>query len=288
MPTWTPTPTPIPTETPTPTQTPLPTFTPTEAPTPLPPTDTPTPAPLDMVHVPAGEFIMGNDEGNSDERPAHTVYLDAFYIDITEATNAQYRECVEAGECNAPLDATYYDNADYDQHPVVHVNWSDADAYCRWAGKRLPTEAEWEKAARGTDGWTYPWGNVFNKSKLNFCDVHCLYDWRDALADDGYTETSSVGSYPAGASPCGAMDMAGNVWEWVADRYNSGYYSQSPERNPQGPEFGELGPDASELGVLRGGSWQDGQRDTRCTIRFEYTLGNKYSAVGFRCAKGSL
>jgi len=239
-----------------------------------------------MVYVLPGEFIMGSDE-KENERPVHTIYLDAFYIDKTEVTNEQYRACVEAGACNAPSDITYYDNADYAKHPVVYVNWDDADAYCRWAGKRLPTEAEWEKAARGTGGWIYPWGNAFDKSKLNFCDVNCLSEWKDTSADDGYAETAPVGSFPAGASPYGALDMAGNVWEWVADRYNWDYYSRSPERNPQGPDSGELANDSSELGVLRGGSWEDGQGDIRCAFRFGYNLGNRYFAVGFRCARSS-
>jgi formylglycine-generating enzyme required for sulfatase activity len=253
----------------------------------LTPTQTPTPTPTGMAYVPPGEFIMGSDR-RLDTQPAHTVYLDAFYIDKTEVTNAQYRMCVAAGVCRTPGNTVYYDNAGYAQHPVVYVNWNDADAYCRWAGKRLPTEAEWEKAARGTDGWIYPWGNTFDGSKLNYCDQNCSEGWRDTFVDDGYADTAPVGSYPSGASPYGALDMTGNVWEWVADRYDSGYYSQSPDRNPQGPASGELAPDSSELGVLRGGSWQDGQGDLRCTVRFEYTLGNKHSAVGFRCARGSL
>jgi formylglycine-generating enzyme required for sulfatase activity len=245
---------------PRPTATPgVPTF------TPLPPTDTPIAfAPPGMVYVLAGEFIMGSDEGDSDERPVHTVYLDAFYIDKTEVTNAQYWACVEAGACDAPS-VTYYD-ANYAQHPVVFVSWNAADAYCRWAGKRLPTEAEWEKAARGTDGRTYPWGEGID------CD-HAQYN-------ECTGRTVLVGSKPKGASPYGALDMAGNVWEWVANPYDSGYYSQSPARNPPGPDSGEYR-------VLRGGSWNFNLWDARCASRRWYTPRLRGNYVGFRCARSS-
>jgi formylglycine-generating enzyme required for sulfatase activity len=230
---------------------------------------TPTPsAPPGMVYVPAGEFIMGSDEGDSDERPVHTVYLDAFHIDRTEVANAQYQACVEAGACDAPSNTTYYDNSNYAQHPVVHVSWNDADAYCRWAGKRLPTEAEWEKAARGTDGRRYPWGNSEpDCNKANYNDCVGL--------------TTEVGSYPAGASLYGVLDMAGNVWEWVADWYDPGYYSQSPTRNPPGPDSGELR-------VLRGGSWyRSTPSGIRCALRYGADLVGWSSVIGFRCARGS-
>jgi serine/threonine-protein kinase len=217
-----------------------------------------------MVYVPAGEFTMGSDEGYHDEQPVHTVYLDTFYIDNTEVTNAQYRKCVEAGACDPPSNTTYYDKANYAQHPVAYVSWNDAHAYCQWAGKRLPTEAEWEKAARGTDGRTYPWGERMD------CG-HAQYD----ECDYG---TVPVGGKPKGASPYEALDMAGNVWEWVADWYDPSYYSQSPRRNPPGPDSGEVRG-------LRGGSWHDTQRHARCACRYRLSPRGRYGNVGFRCAR---
>jgi formylglycine-generating enzyme required for sulfatase activity/predicted Ser/Thr protein kinase len=253
-------------------------------------------APSGMVYVPAGEFIMGSTDAEVDsavplcnygdcqrswfeiEQPRHPVYLDAFYIDKTEVTNAQYQKCVEAGACDMPSDTTYYDDTNYAQHPVVYVRWNDADAYCRWADKRLPTEAEWEKAARGADGWVYPWGNTFDASKVNFCDKNCSDDWRDASVDDGYAGTAPVGSYPAGASPYGALDMAGNVWEWVADWYDGGYYATSPERNPKGPASGDYR-------VIRGGSWDSVVAFVRTAYRYGDSPDLTVNWVGFRCAR---
>jgi len=239
-----------------------------------------------MVYVPAGEFIMGSSDAQvdsslalcnknlrnckrrwfEDEQPQHTVYLDAFYIDKTEVTNAQYRACVGAGACDAPLNTIYYDKADYAQHPVVFVGWKDANAYCQWAGKRLPTEAEWEKAARGTDGRTYSWGEGID------CD-HAQYGECDG-------QTVPVGSKPKGASPYGALDMVGNVLEWVADWYDSGYYSQSPARNPPGADSGEFRG-------LRGGSWDNRPHLVRTASRFWDNPDARYYDVGFRCARGS-
>ena len=281
---------------------------PTTTPTPVPPTDTPLPptstftpmatmdiasvqatqtvvgAPEGMVLVPAGEFVMGSPEGegDDDEHPQRSVYLDAFYIDKYEVTNAEYRECVDAGYCDPPSENSswtrdsYYGNPEYDNYPVIYVTWDDAKAYCEWKGKRLPTEAEWEKAARGTDGWTYPWGNsASDGSKANTCDVNCEFEYKDSSVDDGYADTAPVGHYEAGKSPYGAYDMAGNVWEWVADWHDTDYYSKGPEGNPQGPDSGEYR-------VLRGGSWDDDANDVRAATRFEYTP--VYADVGVRCA----
>jgi len=220
----------------------------------------------EMVYVPAGEFTMGSDEGDSDEQPVHTVYLDAFWIDKYEVTNAQYQKCVEAGACDTPEVTTDYNNVDYAQHPVVHVDWNEVNDYCQWVGKRLPTEAEWEKAARGTDGRTYPWGEGID------CE-HAQYK--------GCGEGSvPVGSRPKGASPYGALDMAGNVWEWVADWYGEDYYSQSPARNPPGPDSGEMR-------MLRGGSWQHFPSAARCARRNRAYPKRKHLSWGFRCARGS-
>ena len=268
--------------------------------TPLPPMPTPvpaTPTPAQpvaiatpvwerdgsvMVYVPAGEFIMGSPdgEGESDEHPQHTVYLDAFWIDRTEVTNARYRECVEAGTCPAPTNCswggpTYSDTSKAD-HPVTCVSWEDGEAYCEWAGKRLPTDAEWEKAARGTDGWKYPWGDAFDGSRLNFCDANCELDHKDSSADDGYQRTAPVGGYPAGASPYGVVDMVGNVWEWCQDWYGADYYARSPQRNPRGPDSGGYR-------VIRGGSWRSDVRLMRAANRNRYDPDRRYYTIGFRC-----
>jgi len=206
-----PTHTPTPTLVPTPTSTPIPTVTPTR-----------TPAPADtwirpadnavMVYVPAGEFEMGSADGSNDEKPEHRVYLDAFWIDKTEVTNAQYQRCVMAGACKESWYANDANSAG-DAQPVVGVEHYMAEAYCEWVGARLPTEAEWEKAARGTDGRSYPWGNE---------EATCEYAvMKDGSGNGcGEDKTWPVGNKPLGASPYGALDMAGNVWEWVADWYD--------------------------------------------------------------------
>jgi formylglycine-generating enzyme required for sulfatase activity len=236
-----------------------------------------------QVYVPAGSFQMGSDAGDSNEKPGHPVTLDAFWIDRTEVTNAMYALCVEAGKCPPPSSSnsysrdSYYGDAQYDNYPVIYVTWDNANAYCDWAGRRLPTEAEWEKAARGTDERTYPWGNEQPAGNLlNFADSNTNFDWSDRTVDDGYADTSPVGNYPDGASPYGALDMAGNVWEWVNDWYDEAYYGSSPSENPQGPASGQYR-------VLRGGSWGSSDRSVRAANRSWYEPGFDYD-VGFRCA----
>ena len=246
-----------------------------------------------MVYVPAGEFTMGSPEGegDDDEHPQHSVYVSGFWIDQTEVTNEQYRKCVQDEACRAPAAydwgeptysywSTYSDSSKAD-HPVVSVSWQDAKAYCEWADKGLPTEAEWEKAARGTDRRKYPWGNSFDGSKLNFCeDAHCGSAHNDSSADDGYQRTAPVGSYAAGASPYGSLDMAGNVWEWCQDWYDGGYYARSPGRDPQGPNSGVLR-------VVRGGSSSDNEKDTRATNRHWSDIVGRHDNVGFRCVSSA-
>jgi len=196
------------------------------------------------VTVPAGWFVMGDDQGLPDARPAHRVYLNTFTIDRFEVSNAQYGTCVASGACPAPERTSsetrqdYFGNNAFASYPVIGVTYADAVAFCKWRKARLPTEAEWEKAARGTDQRMYPWGQQFDPSRLNYCDRNCNLPWRDAQHDDGYADTSPVDAFPGGASPYGVLNMAGNVWEWVADWYGASYYAHSPARNPQGPASG--------------------------------------------------
>ncbi|MFZ5916405.1 MAG: bifunctional serine/threonine-protein kinase/formylglycine-generating enzyme family protein [Chloroflexota bacterium] len=241
-----------------------------------------------MVYVPAGAFWMGSDDNDpaakSDEKPQHEITLDAFWIDRTEVTNGQYRRCVDDGACSPPYESTsysrnsYYGNPEFDDYPVVYVDWNQAGAYCAWAGARLPSEAEWEKAARGTDKYLYPWGNDFDGSLINFCDVNCTLDWQDGNWDDGHADTAPVGSYPGGASPFGALDMAGNVWEWVADWYAPDYYAVSPASNPQGPDSGNWR-------AGHGGSWSNAQGDVRAAYRDRAEPSDAGNELGFRCAR---
>jgi formylglycine-generating enzyme required for sulfatase activity len=232
---------------------------------------------MTLVYVPAGQFTMGSANFRADEQPVHSVYLDSYWIDQTEVTNEMYALCVSAGSCNEPLNKTsqymsdYYGNSAFENHPVIWVDWNKAKTYCEWAGRRLPTESEWEKAARGTDGRTYPWGE---ESPIG----PGLY-----LLNYSHTsgDTEAVGGYPDGASPYGALDMAGNVWEWVNDWYSETYYTNSPTSNPPGPDSGQYH-------VLRGGSWKLGYPMNYHLVRSAYrnwdNPSNSFYTIGFRCA----
>ena len=237
-----------------------------------------------MVYVPGGEFEMGSTEGEDEEQPVHTVALDGFWIDRTEVTNAQYRGCVDAGDCEPPIDRKsythdeYYGNSTYDDYPVITVSWLQARTYCEWAGARLPTEAEWEYAARGPRGLVYPWGDKFDGTRLNYCDANCEFEWADETVDDGYADTAPVGTYPSGSSWCGALDMAGNVWEWCSSLYKT---------YPYDPGDGRENPESQGDRVLRGGSWDDIQSGAPCAYRLSRRPDYWYVTVGFRCARGS-
>jgi len=257
--------------------------------------------PVGMILIPAGIFQMGSDKGDVDELPIHTVYLDAFYIDEHEVTNEQYKEFVEAtghsfdrlrtgsepeglgytnihGELKSNFKPWDDPNFNQPNQPVVCVSWDDASAYAKWAGKRLPTEAEWEKAARGgLVNMKYPWGDEEpDNHKANFADRNTNFDWSDKSVDDGYIYPAPVGSYLPNAY--GLYDMAGNVWEWCADWYDANYYSYSPQRNPAGPDTG------TER-VLRGGAWYRASHTIRCAERVSDVPTSSLNVVGFRCAK---
>jgi formylglycine-generating enzyme required for sulfatase activity len=230
-----------------------------------------------MILIPAGEFLMGSadGEGYRNENPARKVYLDSYYIDKFEVTNLQYREFMTATDYKPPRDWSDYDTSRLN-HPVVGVSWYDAVAYAEWADKRLPTEAEWEKAARGTDGRKYPWGNVPPDTGGRY---RANYKVGKYGAADGYSNTSPVASFPLGASPYGVMDMAGNVWEWCADWYDTGYYRKAPTKNPPGPASGKHR-------ILRGGAWlNDDTFYLRCAVRGWHQPALTFNYVGFRCVK---
>lgn len=264
-----------------------------------------------LRYVPVGAFTMGSNEGDNDEKPPHTVTLTAFWIDQTEVTNAMFKKFVDATGYMSDAEkagagyvfdpatnswpATNGANWQHPRgpgsdlngladHPVVQVSWNDARAYCEWAGRRLPTEAEWEKAARGPstgsgDGRIYPWGNqAVAGNLLNFADRNLEVSWADKNVEDGYQYTAPVGHYPDGASPYGALDMAGNVWEWVADWYDETYYAHSPDSNPVGATTGNVR-------VFRGGGWNDGAANIRAADRYGLKPDGLGENGGFRCAR---
>ena len=246
-----------------------------------------------MVFIPAGEFVMGAEASQGyqmcldvrdefsfacqqdwfeDENPVHTVDISAFWIDQTEVTNGMYRLCVEEGFCVKPKNTKYYEDPSYEEFPVVFVTWNDANSYCRWMGYRLPTEAEWEKASRGTSGSIFPWGDHIDKVYANY-----------SLASTGLVPGGlmAVGSYEPGASPYNVFDMAGNAAEWVADHYDPAYYLQSPDKDPSGPDSGDQR-------VLRGGSWSSYADGVRTTNRGGRSPESSDVTIGFRCAADDL
>lgn len=265
-----PTPPPLPTLTPVPSDTPASEATPadTGGPTVTPqPTATPRPPELSpMVEIPAGPFTFGSDTGEDDETPSQQIELPAFEMDVFEVTNADFGQFVEATgyvtEAEERGSSGWRAYAEgKDRHPVVKVSWNDAVAFCEWAGKRLPTETEWEKAARGTDGRAYPWGNDWDPAKVNGKDY-------------GLRGTAVVGSFGAGASPYGVQDMAGNAWEWTAD-----WYKAYPNSTYQDPFYGE------RFRALRGGGWFEARENLRTTNRSANVPEAANDDIGFRCAR---
>ena len=233
---------------------------------------------VEMVLIPAGSFVMGSNTGESDEKPEHTVYMDAYYIDKYEVSNEQYELCVLLNVCRRPIDVSSYQRLNYFgsplfvNYPVINVTFEMARAYCEdWRGARLPTEAEWEKAARGSDGSTYPWGDEIDCSNANYRDKAC----------GRVRDTTPVTSFANGVSDYGVYNMSGNVWEWVKDWYSPAYYLNSPPINPTGPEHAVVGI----YYIKRGGSFRDEGQKLRTTNREKNDPTNYGSNLGFRCVR---
>jgi formylglycine-generating enzyme required for sulfatase activity len=273
----------------------LPTFTalPTDTPVPLPPTPTATrvleagvtqTASVDgmiQVYIPGGEFQMGSEQMSIRERPIHLVTVAAYWLDQTEVTNAMYAKCVQAGQCSPPVESSsvtrtrYYGVPEFANYPVIYVDWYQAGAYCAWAGRRLPTEAEWERAARGRfTGQDYPWGNAFDGRLANFCDQNCpMSDRANNKFNDGYADTAPVGSYTAFGF--GLFDMAGNVVEWTSSLYQPYPYSATDGRETTS---------SLEHRAVRGGSWRGTQDEVSVAFRDTADPAEALMYIGFRCA----
>ncbi|GJL49123.1 MAG: hypothetical protein NPIRA01_03500 [Nitrospirales bacterium] len=227
-----------------------------------------------MVTIPHGEFIRGSGVGSGrpDERPQRNIYLHSYKIDTYEVSNKHYVQFLKSTGHKEPFNAfgkgPLSEQTGIEDLPVVQVTWNDAEDYCLWAGKRLPTEAEWEKAARGTDGRAFPWGDASPSSTLSVYDR----EWRAGGA------LLPVGTLPQGVSPYGVHNMSGNVREWVQDWYAKDYYAESPARDP-------IGPDHGILKVIRGGSWHSFEADIRASSRGKGGFALKTHGIGFRCAQ---
>lgn len=224
--------------------------------------------PKGMVLIPGGTFRRGADDGLPDTRPMRSLHVSSFWIDQYEVTNKHYHQCVQAGVCSPPKDREAFDNLERARHPVMNITWLQARTYCHWTGQRLPTEAEWEKAARGTDGRRYTWGNQEGP----------LRDWLNPhekeISGNG---TLPVGSLSENSSPYGVLDLAGNVWEWVYDWYAKDYYDFAPSRNPQGPIQGSFR-------VVRGGDWSQSPLELQTSYRGWDEMTYWGPRLGFRCA----
>jgi formylglycine-generating enzyme required for sulfatase activity len=236
-----------------------------------------------MILIPAGPFTMGSNEGLPNERPEHQVSLDVYYIDQYEITAGRYQKFIESANRNVP--PTWDDEAaqSLSDHPAVGMSWSAAAAYCKWVGRRLPTEAEWEKAARGTDGRRYPWGHMQPFVDIaNYNRGLWVSEAVTLVPVNSGTEGMSVrhGLKEGGKSPYGLFHMAGNAAEWVADWYDREFYLKTPDKNPTGPANGEKR-------VIRGGSWADLPTALRVTARFSAEPEFEDRTIGFRCAMDS-
>ena len=225
--------------------------------------------PEGMVVIPAGEFWMGAEDGLKDARPLHRVYLSSYWLDKYEVTNARYRQCVEGGGCTPPKDHQAFDDLERAQHPVTNITWNQARAFCQWQGRRLPTEAEWEKAARGTDGRRYPWGNDADIVKSHV---------RNGEVTAGTNGAESVGRQASSSSPYGVLDLIGNASQWVKDWYAEDFYQVSPTRDPQGPLRGSFR-------VLRGGEWNETPSNLQASYRGWDEVTYWGPTLGVRCAE---